>query len=85
MGRRAVPQAGFPFGLPCGAGRGCVGLVDWGTRQLNDAPVLKALMFLLTHDIFEGTNFGPKDKDDVALWQAILGAAAEAEAKMRSG
>jgi hypothetical protein len=40
-------------------------------------------MFLLTHDIFEGANFGPKDKDDVALWQAILGTAVEAEAKMR--
>jgi hypothetical protein len=54
-----------------------------GGGSLNDAPVLKALMFLLTHDIFEGANFGPKDKDDVALWQAILGAAVEAEAKMR--
>jgi len=51
--------------------------------SLNDAPVVKALMFLLTHHIFEGTNLGPKDKDNIALWRAILGAAVEAEEEMR--
>jgi hypothetical protein len=51
--------------------------------SLNDAPLLKALMFLLTHQIFEGTNLGPKDKDNIALWRAILGAAVEAEEEMR--
>ncbi|MFC4949053.1 ATP-binding protein [Pseudonocardia sp. GCM10023141] len=51
--------------------------------SLNDAPVTKALMFLLTHHIFEGTNLGPKDKDNIALWRAILGAAVEAEEEMR--
>ncbi len=51
--------------------------------SLNDAPFIKALMFLLTHDIFEGINLGPKDKDNIALWQAILGAAVEAEEEMR--
>ena len=40
-------------------------------------------MFLLTHQIFEGTNLGPKDKDNIALWRAILGAAVEAEEEMR--
>lgn len=51
--------------------------------NLNDAPVIKALMFMLTHQIFEGTNLGPKDKDNIALWRAILGAAVEAEEEMR--
>jgi len=51
--------------------------------SLNDAPVIKALMFFLTHHIFEGTNLGPKDKDNIALWRAILGAAVEAEEEMR--
>ena len=49
------------------------------------APVLKALMFLLTHDIFEGTNLGPKDKDNIAVWNAILGEAAQTEQEMRDG
>lgn len=51
--------------------------------SLNDAPVVKTLMFLLTHQIFEGTNLGPKDKDNIVLWRAILGAAVEAEEEMR--
>ncbi|SCZ64747.1 ATP-binding protein [Thiohalomonas denitrificans] len=51
--------------------------------SLNDAPLIKALMFLLTHQIFEGTNLGPKDKDNIALWRAILGAAVEAEEEIR--
>jgi hypothetical protein len=53
--------------------------------SMNDAPVIKAMMFLLTHHIFEGINFGPKDKDNIALWRAILGAAVEAEEEMRGG
>lgn len=51
--------------------------------SLNDAPVLKALMFLLTHQVFEGAYLGAKDKDNIALWRAVLGAAARAEEKMR--
>lgn len=54
-----------------------------GGGSLNDAPVIKALLFLLTHQIFEGPNLGPKDKDNLALWRAILGAAVEAEEEMR--
>jgi hypothetical protein len=45
----------------------------------NDAPVVKALMFLVMEDIFSGQNMGPKDKDNIELWQAILTAAAEEE------
>lgn len=51
--------------------------------SLNDAPLIKALMFLLTHQIFEGVNLGPKDKDNIALWRSILGDAVEAEEEMR--
>lgn len=51
--------------------------------SLNDAPLIKALMFLLAHDIFDGINFGPKDKDNIAVWQAVLGAAVQAEEEMR--
>jgi hypothetical protein len=52
--------------------------------SLNDAPVVKALLFLLTHTLFEGAHLGSKDKDNIALWRAILGAAVEAEEEMRS-
>ncbi|WP_053207061.1 ATP-binding protein [Jiangella muralis] len=51
--------------------------------SLNDAPVLKALMFLLTHEVFEGRHLGAKDKDQIALWKSILGAAVVAEERMR--
>jgi hypothetical protein len=56
-----------------------------GGGSMNDAPVIKTLLFLLTHHIFEGINFGPKDKDNIALWRAILGAAVEAEEELRGG
>ncbi|SDE55341.1 ATP-binding protein [Glycomyces harbinensis] len=52
--------------------------------SLNDAPVLKALMFLLTHHVFEGRHLGAKDKDEIALWKSILGAAVVAEENMRN-
>lgn len=51
--------------------------------SLNDAPVLKALMFLLTHHVFEGQHLGSRDKDEIALWKSVLGAAAAAEEHMR--
>ena len=46
---------------------------------VNDAPLLKALLFLLYEDIFRGVAFGPKDKDNVSLWLDVLTAAAEEE------
>lgn len=51
--------------------------------SLNDAPVVKALVYLLTRHIFDGQYLGSKDRDDIALWQSVLGAAVEAEAEMR--
>lgn len=48
-----------------------------GTRGgVNDAPLLKALLYLLYEDIFQGASFGPRDKDNVNLWREILNAAA---------
>lgn len=51
--------------------------------RLNDAPVLKTLMFLLTHHVFEGQHLGPRDKDEISLWKNVLGAAVVAEARTR--
>jgi len=44
--------------------------------SVNDAPLLKALLFLLYEDVFRGVAFGPKDKDNVSLWLDVLTAAA---------
>jgi hypothetical protein len=47
--------------------------------KLNDAPLVKALLYLLMEDLFRGTYLGPKEKDNIGLWQAILTAAARSE------
>ncbi|MEV6487097.1 ATP-binding protein [Actinoplanes sp. NPDC051633] len=46
---------------------------------LNDAPLVKALLFLLTENVFSGMHLGARDKDNIVLWQGILTAAARAE------
>jgi DNA mismatch repair enzyme (predicted ATPase) len=46
---------------------------------LNDLPVVKALLFLLVEEVFQGVHLGARDKDNIALWQEILTAAAMAE------
>ncbi len=46
---------------------------------MNDAPLVKALLYLLTEDLFHGAFLGAKDRDNIELWSAILGAAAKAE------
>lgn len=46
---------------------------------MNDVPLIKTLLFLLYEDIFRGTAFGARDKDNAAMWQEILTAAAQAE------
>lgn len=46
-------------------------------RSVNDAPLLKALLFLLTENLFGGEYLGPRDKDNLALYQQILTAAAK--------
>ncbi|WP_244199506.1 ATP-binding protein [Amycolatopsis thailandensis] len=46
---------------------------------LNDLPLLKSLLYLVVSNVFEGNHLGPKDKDNIALWQTILTTAARAE------
>jgi hypothetical protein len=48
---------------------------------LNDSPLVKALMYLLTENIFAGQNMGPRDRDNIEVWMAILTAAAREEAQ----
>ncbi|MFC4534602.1 ATP-binding protein [Sphaerisporangium dianthi] len=45
-------------------------------RSVNDAPLLKALLYLLMENLFHGERTGPGDKDNIQLWQEILTAAA---------
>ncbi len=47
--------------------------------RLNDAPLVKALLYLLFEDVMRGAALGPRDKDNVELWTAILTSAAAAE------
>lgn len=49
--------------------------------SLNDAPLVKSLIYLLAEGTFHGTFLGAKAKDNLAIWQAILTAAARTEAK----
>ncbi|GGR35286.1 ATP-binding protein [Streptomyces netropsis] len=46
---------------------------------LNDAPLLKSLMYLMLHGIFEKEYSGSREKDNLQLWQSILVAAARSE------
>ncbi len=46
---------------------------------LNDAPLVKTLLYLLVENLFHGAFLGAKDRDNIELWSAILGAAAKAE------
>lgn len=47
--------------------------------SLNDAPLVKALLYLLLEDLFRGAYLGAKDKDNIQLWQSILTAAVRVE------
>lgn len=46
---------------------------------LNDAPLLKSLMYLLLHQLFEKEYSGKREKDNLQLWQAVMVSAARAE------
>ena len=48
-------------------------------HSVNDAPLLKALLYLLVEDAFKGEYLGVRDKDNIELWQEILTAAAKSE------
>lgn len=47
----------------------------------NDAPLVKALVYLLAEESFRGSFLSAKGKDKLAIWQAVLTAAAREEAK----
>jgi hypothetical protein len=47
--------------------------------SLNDLPVIKALLYLLVEDVFHGQYLGPRDRDNIELWQAVLMSAVTAE------
>lgn len=46
---------------------------------LNDAPILKVALYLLVEEVFQGEYLGPRDKDNILLWQEVLTAAAKSE------
>ena len=46
---------------------------------LNDAPLVKALLFLLVEDVFNGEYLGARDRDNIDLWTEVLTAAVKAE------
>jgi Histidine kinase-, DNA gyrase B-, and HSP90-like ATPase len=52
-------------------------MLEQRRASVNDVPLVKTLMFLLMEHIFAGQNMGPRDKDNVEMWQAILRAAAK--------
>ena len=54
-------------------------VIGYGKGSLNDAALVKMLLFLLTENVFHGAYMGPKDKDDVELWQILLTAAIKRE------
>jgi hypothetical protein len=43
--------------------------------NFNDAPLVKLLLFLLVENLFHGSYLGPKDRDNLELWQTLLTAA----------
>ena len=51
-----------------------------GHAGLNDAPLVKALIYLLTREVFDGEYAGSRDRDNIALWKAVLGVAVQEEA-----
>lgn len=44
--------------------------------SLNDAPLIKTLVYLLVENLFQGSHWGTKDKDNLDLWQSLLAQAA---------
>ncbi|MFD6351877.1 ATP-binding protein [Nocardia tengchongensis] len=51
---------------------------------MNDVPMIKSLLFLLMHNVFEKEYSGSREKDNLQLWQSILFTAATAEEKRMS-
>jgi hypothetical protein len=49
--------------------------------NVNDAPLVKTLLFLLFEDLLRGQAMGPKDKENQEFWSQVLTVAAKAEEK----
>jgi hypothetical protein len=49
--------------------------------SLNDAPLVKALVYLLAESSFRGSFLGARSRDNLAIWQSVLTAAARAQNK----
>ncbi|WP_433303535.1 ATP-binding protein [Actinoplanes sp. CA-030573] len=60
-------------------------MLTGGATGLSDAPLVKTLLFLLTEDHFKGQQWGPRDKDLLEVWDAVLAAAVRAEHAYREG
>lgn len=54
-------------------------LLGGRSGSLNDAPMVKSLMYLLMQDAFQRERMGSRLKDNIELWQSVLVAAARAE------
>lgn len=52
---------------------------------VNDAPLLKALLFLVYEDLFRGQAMGAKDKENQHYWGEVLTTAAQAEEREQDG
>ncbi|WP_055588000.1 ATP-binding protein [Streptacidiphilus griseoplanus] len=46
---------------------------------INDAPMIKSLLYLMLNQVFQKAHSGPREKDNLQLWQSILVAAARSE------
>ncbi|MFF8376966.1 ATP-binding protein [Streptomyces sp. NPDC015661] len=48
-------------------------------RDVHDAPLVKAMLYLLLHQTFEKEYSGSREKDNLQLWQSILVSAVRSE------
>lgn len=60
-------------------------LFTGGLNGISDAPLLKTLVYLLMEEHFAGERWGPRDKDQMELWSAVLDSAIQAEVAYREG
>jgi PAS domain-containing protein len=60
-------------------------MLTGGVTGLSDAPLLKTLVFLLTEEHFKGQQWGPRDKDLLDVWDAVLSTAVRVEQAYRDG
>ncbi len=60
-------------------------MLTGGKTGLSDAPLLKTLVFLLVEGLFKGQHWGPRDKDFIDMWDAVLSAAVQVEETYRNG